>query len=358
MSVYTRDQFRRLVRNPTPTPLETMKNKNEIPGNNNALLVRTMHDILNPARITHPSCIVAPSVNAQNIFTVKPQHIQMLPHFNGLPSEQPYLHIRDIEEVVHTFCTNILQVESAKMKLFSFSLKDAAKTWFNSLKPQSINDWIGMQDEFYKKYFPFHKTRALKKLIASFCEKEGESFGACWEWYKGLLNAVPHHGFEESQIVAYFYEGISQQSRQFIDTMCNGEFLDKSPSDALNYFDFLAENHQSWDYSDPNERSYSHPTHSHQGGKHVHAVQDDLSLKVDQLTKQLEKFSCEKIAPVASVAREEEICCLSQCPGHPTNQCSKLAVLHDLTSEQGPNDVNSINNFSNNAPDRYRNVSI
>ena len=120
MSVYTRDQSGRLVRNPNPPPLETMENNNEIPGNNNALPVRTMRDILNPARITHPSCIVAPGANAQNIFTVKPQHIQMLPHFHGLPSEQPYLHIRDFEEVVHTFCTNILQVESAKMKLSPF----------------------------------------------------------------------------------------------------------------------------------------------------------------------------------------------------------------------------------------------
>ena len=80
---------------------------------------------------------------------------------------------------MHTFCTNPLQIESAKMNLFSFSLKDVAKTWFNSLKPQSITTWREMQEEFYKKYFPLHKTRALKKLIASFGDKEGEPFGSC-----------------------------------------------------------------------------------------------------------------------------------------------------------------------------------
>ena len=112
--------------------------------------------------------------------------------------------------------------------------------------------------------------------------------------------------------------------------MCNGEFLDKSPSDALNYFDFLAENYQSWDYSDPNDCSGA--TQGHQGGKYVLQVQDDLALKVAQLTKQLEKLQTEKSTPVASVARSDELYCLCDTISHPPNQCLRFAVFQDLTA--------------------------
>ena len=123
MSGWSRNQFHRVARNPTPPPLEEMaENPNGNPngpppnGNNNNPPVRTMRDILNPSRVTHPSCIVTPEGNALAVFTVKPQHIQMLPHYHGMASEQTYLHIRDFEEVVHSFFTNPLQLESAKMK--------------------------------------------------------------------------------------------------------------------------------------------------------------------------------------------------------------------------------------------------
>ena len=60
-----------------------------------------------------------------------------------------------------------------------------------------------------KKKIPLHKTRMLKKSISSFTEKPGETLGSSWERYKDLLRAVPHHGFDDAQLVAYFYEGIS-----------------------------------------------------------------------------------------------------------------------------------------------------
>ena len=74
MSGWSRNQYHRLARNPTP-PLEEMAENHNGPqpnGNNNNLLVRTMRDILNPSRVTHPSCIVPPEGNARAIFTVKP----------------------------------------------------------------------------------------------------------------------------------------------------------------------------------------------------------------------------------------------------------------------------------------------
>ena len=118
---------------------------------------------------------------------------------------------------------------------------------------------------------------------------------------------------------------------------------------SQNYFDFLVENYQSWDYSDPNDRSGA--SQGHQGGKYVLQVQDDLALKVAQLTKQLEKLQTEKSTPVASVAWSDELCCLCDIIGHAPNQYSCFAAFQDLTAEhEHVADVNSMNNFSTNAP--------
>lgn len=42
---------------------------------------------------------------------------------------------------------------------------------------------------------------------------------------------------------------------QFVEMMCNCEFLNKDLEEAWDYFDQLAENAQSWDNIDQSERS-------------------------------------------------------------------------------------------------------
>ena len=60
----------------------------------------------------------------------------------------------------------------------------------------------------FKKILSMNKIAFLKKLIYNFQEREEESFYACWERYKDLLNAIPHHGYNTGRILSFFYEGI------------------------------------------------------------------------------------------------------------------------------------------------------
>ena len=47
--------------------------------------------------------------------------------------------------------------------------------------------------------------------------------------------------------------------RQFVEMMCNGEFMSKSP-DAWDYFDLLAENAQVWETTNTIERAKLGPS--------------------------------------------------------------------------------------------------
>ncbi|XP_022856962.1 uncharacterized protein LOC111378029 [Olea europaea var. sylvestris] len=180
------------------------------------------------------------------IFLNQPGMIPLLPNFHGLESESPYLHLKEFEEVCATFNDQTCPNEIVKLKLFPFSLKDKAKTWLNSLKPKSIGTWQEMQSEFLKKFFPAHKTNALKRQIQNFSQKTNEVYFQCLERFEDLLNTCPHHGFEKWHTISFFYEGLTPETKQFVETMCNGEFLDKDPDEALEFLDHLTENSQSW----------------------------------------------------------------------------------------------------------------
>ena len=167
---------------------------------------RTLQDYLHPTRTATPSCIMFPP-NAPPI-DFKPGMIALLPTFHGLENENPYVHIREFEEVVATFHSRAEAANTVRLKFFPFSLKDKAKSWLYSLRPKSIGTWEEMTTTFFNKYFPHHKTNNLNRQISNFAQKENETLYQAWERFKDLLNLCPHHGYESWRLVSYFYDGL------------------------------------------------------------------------------------------------------------------------------------------------------
>ena len=93
----------------------------------------------------------------------KPDIIQLLPSFHGLDLENPYLHLREFEEVYNTYNDSNCSMNIIRLKLFLFSLKDKAKIWLQNLRPGSIRAWDEMQHQFLKKFFPSHGTNSFKR---------------------------------------------------------------------------------------------------------------------------------------------------------------------------------------------------
>jgi hypothetical protein len=112
---------------------------------------------------------------------------------------------------------------------FSFSLTEKARYWLHTLRPRTIGTWQEMTREFLKKFFPTHKTNTLRRNIMNFAMKENETFFQCWERFKELLLSCPHHGYETWRVISFFYDRLSSKMRQFVEMMCNGEFMNKAP---------------------------------------------------------------------------------------------------------------------------------
>ncbi|KAL5762934.1 hypothetical protein ACOSP7_019198 [Xanthoceras sorbifolium] len=261
--------------------------------------VRSLKDYLHPTRTATPSCIMFPANIPQLDF--KPGMIQLLPTFHGLDSENPYLHIREFEEVVATFHSQPNVLDSIRLKFFPFSLKDKAKSWLYSLRPRSIGTWAEMTEAFFNKYFPHHKTNNLKRQISTFSQKDSETLYQAWERFKELLNMCPHHGYENWRIVSYFYEGLTPRERQFIEMMCNGDFLLKDPDEAIDYLNDLAEKAHTWtgpSIADSTNRSKA-------GGIYYLREEDNLKSQVEVLSRKLQALETKDSKIPQTVARVE-----------------------------------------------------
>ena len=201
---------------------------------------RTLREILQPQRTITNSCIHLPE--KANQLLLKSEMIHLLPVYQGVDSKNLYSLMRDFEDVHSAFLSTGSPFHIICMVLFPFSLKEKAKIWFHSLAPNSIFTWEDMRNEFLNKFFPLGRTNALMRAIQNFSEKLVEPFAIVWERYKDLLHALPHHGLDVGQIVAYFHQELFLNNKQYIQMMCAGEFYEKNVREAVQFFDTIAEN--------------------------------------------------------------------------------------------------------------------
>ena len=105
---------------------------------------RSMRDHIYPPSVSAPSCIMPPVED----MVVKPYLVPLLPTFHGMENGNPYMHIREFEEVCGTFKEGVTVMDLMRLKVFLLTLKDKAKIWLNSLRPRSIRNWVELQAEF------------------------------------------------------------------------------------------------------------------------------------------------------------------------------------------------------------------
>jgi len=92
------------------------------------------------------------------------------------------MHLREFE-VYNTYNNLNCSMNTIRLKLLSFSLKNKAKTWLQNLRSGSIRAWNEMQQQFLKTFFPSHITNSFKRQITTFTQKLGETFYQCWDRY-------------------------------------------------------------------------------------------------------------------------------------------------------------------------------
>ncbi|KAL6342768.1 hypothetical protein AAG906_016602 [Vitis piasezkii] len=287
----------------------------------------------------------------------KASYCALLPNFHGMESENPYSHIKEFEEVCNTFREGGASIDLMRLKLFPFTLKDKAKIWLNSLRPRSIRNWVDLQAEFLKKYFPTHRTNGLKRQISNFSAKENEKFHECWERYMEAINACPHHGFDTWLLVSYFYDGMSSSMKQILETMCGGDFMSKNPEEAMDFLSYVAEVSRGWD--EPNSREKgkfpSQQTQNPKAGMYMLSEDVDMKAKVATLARRLEELELKKKHEVQAISDTQVHvmpCTICQSCDHVVDECPTMPAVREMLGDQ----VNVVGQFRPNNSASYGNT--
>ncbi|KAH9716271.1 hypothetical protein KPL71_021404 [Citrus sinensis] len=223
------------------------------PGDNNIIYMaedrdRAIRDyvVLTP-QVVHPG-IIRHEVEAAN-FELKPvmfQILQTVGQFNGLPNEDPHLHLKLFLEVSDAFKIVRATQGALRLRFFPYSLRDRARAWLNSSPSDSITALNELADKFLMKYFPPTKNAKLRNEITSFHQLQYESLYEAWERFKELLRRCPHHGIPYCIQLKTFYNGLNPSTRLMVDTSANGALLSKFYTEAYEILERIANNNYQW----------------------------------------------------------------------------------------------------------------
>src|SRR5436853_2458535 len=168
--------------------------------------------------------------------------IQNLSQFSELPNEDPNQHITNFLELCDTVKYNGVSKDAIRLRLFSFSLRDKAKSWLESLPIGEITTWDELTDAFLQKYFPPMKSQKLRTDITSFHQFDNESLYEAWERFKEVLRKRPHHGLPKWMLVQTFYNGLSMNTQLMVDAASGGAINNKTPEEAYELIEIMSSN--------------------------------------------------------------------------------------------------------------------
>jgi hypothetical protein len=133
------------------------------------------------------------------------------------------------------------------LRAFPFSLKDAAREWLMTLPAGSIATWLQLKIAFLEKYFPAARSSHLKKELATVEQMTGETMYEYWERFKKMCAACPYHGYNHSDLVLYFCDGLLPEDARMVNAASGGGIANKGPNAALALITELAVNSRNLD---------------------------------------------------------------------------------------------------------------
>ena len=138
--------------------------------------------------------------------------------FNSRAAKILMDHIENFERVCNFSRTNGVPPGYIKCTMFPLSLDGKAARWLDFLPTGSLTTWEQVRAAFLSHFYTNSKTTALRHNISNFKKTTDEPFYDAWERSKEYRRECPHHGFEDVYILEVFYDGVSYEFRNALDS--------------------------------------------------------------------------------------------------------------------------------------------
>ncbi|KAK1692264.1 hypothetical protein QYE76_008961 [Lolium multiflorum] len=171
--------------------------------------------------------------------------------FCGTEKESVVEHMIELSTLSSLFSDDVKKRTYFVAKIFPFSLKDDAKTWYNSLPPDSIKSPKELLDVFFRKYFPASAQHIALQRIYNFDQEDGEKLPEAWARFCSLIRARPEHDLEKHDLLDIFYSGLTVESRAYLDSCAGCVFRKRTPDDAEELLAKIGRNHDDWTTPEP-----------------------------------------------------------------------------------------------------------
>ncbi|KAK1663701.1 hypothetical protein QYE76_051860 [Lolium multiflorum] len=171
--------------------------------------------------------------------------------FCGTEKESAVEHLTELSTLSGVFSDDVKMRTYFVAKIFPFSLKDDAKTWYNNFPPGSIKSPIDLRDVFFRKYFPASAQHAALQRIYNFDQEDGEKLPEAWARFCSLIRAQPDHDLEKHDLLDIFYSGLTIESRAYLDSCAGCVFRKRTPDDAEELLAKIGRNHDDWSTPEP-----------------------------------------------------------------------------------------------------------
>jgi hypothetical protein len=125
-------------------------------------------------------------------------------------------------------------------------LGGSAKTWYNRLEPGCITSKEECLQVFYNKYFPADKIHGLTVEISNFSQKEKEDLPQAWGRYSKMVRKCPTHGFKDHEILDIFYNGLTESTRGYLDSIAGSVFRERTIGEATELLETISRNYEDW----------------------------------------------------------------------------------------------------------------
>ncbi|KAK1693139.1 hypothetical protein QYE76_009836 [Lolium multiflorum] len=171
--------------------------------------------------------------------------------FCGTEKESAVEHMTELSTLSGVFSDDVKMRTYFVAKIFPFSLKDDAKTWYNNLPPGSIKSPKELLDVFFRKYFPASAQHIALQRIYNFDQEDGEKLPEAWARFCSLIRAQPDHDLEKHDLLDIFYSGLTIESRAYLDSCAGCVFRKRTPDDAEELLAKIGRNHDDWSTPEP-----------------------------------------------------------------------------------------------------------